>query len=118
MLDMTIAVNAMLVAALWSSCDEDGEPLDRDYGVEDIAPDLRRGLIEDLEAFAEASADDLAASGLSSDQVGHDFWLTRNGHGTGFWDRGLGEVGDQLTTACRPFGSVDLFVGDDGLVWG
>lgn len=20
-------------------------------------------------------------------QAGHDFWLTRNGHGTGFWDR-------------------------------
>ncbi len=20
-------------------------------------------------------------------QVGHDLWLTRNGHGTGFWDR-------------------------------
>jgi len=27
---------------------------------------------------------------LSDDQIeqaGHDFWLTRNGHGTGFWDR-------------------------------
>jgi len=27
---------------------------------------------------------------LSNDdvgQAGHDFWLTRNGHGTGFWDR-------------------------------
>lgn len=21
------------------------------------------------------------------EQAGHDFWLTRNGHGTGFWDR-------------------------------
>jgi hypothetical protein len=21
------------------------------------------------------------------DQAGYDFWLTRNGHGTGFWDR-------------------------------
>lgn len=20
-------------------------------------------------------------------QIGHDLWLTRNGHGTGFWDR-------------------------------
>ena len=27
---------------------------------------------------------------LSDDQIeqaGHDFWLTRNGHGTGFWDK-------------------------------
>lgn len=21
------------------------------------------------------------------EQAGHDFWLSRNGHGTGFWDR-------------------------------
>lgn len=21
------------------------------------------------------------------EQIGHDLWLTRNGHGTGFWDR-------------------------------
>ena len=26
------------------------------------------------------------------------------GHGAGFWDRGLGEVGDKLTALCRPYG--------------
>jgi hypothetical protein len=25
-------------------------------------------------------------SGDAITQAGHDFWLTRNGHGTGFWD--------------------------------
>lgn len=24
---------------------------------------------------------------LDPSQLGHDLWLTRNGHGTGFWDR-------------------------------
>ncbi len=24
---------------------------------------------------------------LDESQLGHDLWLTRNGHGTGFWDR-------------------------------
>ena len=24
---------------------------------------------------------------LNPTQLGHDLWLTRNGHGTGFWDR-------------------------------
>ena len=37
--------------------------------------------------------------------AGHDFALTRNWHGTGFWDRGLGEIGDMLTNECRPYGS-------------
>lgn len=29
--------------------------------------------------------------------VGHDFWLTSQGHGAGFWDRGFEEAGDDLT---------------------
>lgn len=42
-------------------------------------------------------------------QSGHDFWLTRNGHGAGFWDRGYGTLGDLLTGACEPYGSSHLF---------
>jgi hypothetical protein len=34
--------------------------------------------------------------GYDEGHAGHDFWLTRNGHGAGFWDRGLGEVGENL----------------------
>lgn len=49
--------------------------------------------------------------------AGHDFWLTRNGHGAGFWDRGLGELGERLTVASKTFGSVDLYLGDDELVY-
>ena len=41
----------------------------------------------------------------SAELAGHDFALTRNWHGTGFWDRGLGEIGDMLTNECRPYGS-------------
>lgn len=29
--------------------------------------------------------------GLDAAQCGHDFYLTRNGHGSGFWDRGYDE---------------------------
>jgi hypothetical protein len=50
--------------------------------------------------------------------AGHDFWYTRNGHGVGFWDRGLGPVGDQLSDLARNFGNVDLYRGDDGQIWG
>jgi hypothetical protein len=45
--------------------------------------------------------------------AGHDYWLTRNGHGTGFWDRGLGEVGDKLTAICK-YQERHLFVNDSG----
>ena len=42
--------------------------------------------------------------------------LTRNGHGAGFWDRGLGALGERLTRAAKSHGSVDLYVNDDGKV--
>ncbi len=61
---------------------------------------------------------DLEASGLSSEQAGHDFWLTRNGHGAGFWDRGLGALGERLSKESKPYGSCDLYVGDDGQIYG
>ena len=50
-------------------------------------------------------------------QAGHDFWLTRNGHGAGFWDRGLGLLGDKLTEAAQAFGETSLYIGDDGLIY-
>lgn len=50
-----------------------------------------------------------------AERFGHDFWLTRNGHGAGFWDRGLGKLGTQLTELCKPYGSTYAYLGDDGL---
>lgn len=45
--------------------------------------------------------------------AGVDFFLTRNGHGTGFWDRALGDVGETLSTAARLWRETDLYQGDD-----
>ena len=44
---------------------------------------------------------------LDPAQCGHDFYLTRNGHGAGFWDRGLGLVGTILTELSRPYGETE-----------
>jgi hypothetical protein len=54
---------------------------------------------------------------LTPAQIGHDFWLTRNRHGAGFWDRGLGDLGDKLTAAAHTYGESNLYVGDDGQVY-
>lgn len=58
-----------------------------------------------------------ADSGRTWDSFGHDFWLTRNGHGAGFWDRGLGALGDELSEAAKSMGSRDAYAGDDGLIY-
>ena len=41
-------------------------------------------------------------------QAGHDFALTRNGHGAGFWDHGAGEAGDALTESAEWFGEFNF----------
>lgn len=105
------------IAALWSSTDDDGEPLDAVYSLDDISAETWGQMSEDVLQFIKANEALLTASGQSDEQIGHDFWLTRNGHGAGFWDRGLGDVGDKLTAACKDFGGVDPYVGDDGQIY-
>lgn len=39
--------------------------------------------------------------GSAFEHVGHDFFLSQQGHGTGFWDRNCGSVGDRLHEATR-----------------
>jgi hypothetical protein len=51
--------------------------------------------------------------GLDLSQCGHDFWLTRNRHGTGFWDRGYEEsIANKLTELSKKAGEYYVY-GDD-----
>ena len=116
-MDLDTVFRHYLDCALWSSVemteDGNGEPLDESYDADDIAPEALVEMRADVEAFVADNTDDLALAGQSDEQIGHDFWLTRNHHGAGFWDRGLGPVGDRLTKAAHVYGEVDLYVGDD-----
>ena len=91
----------------------------------DLAPVTRRAIARECLDFLEYSEQLLnrlpeTYSGYdytAMDLAGHDFWLTRNGHGAGFWDRGLGQLGDDLTDAAKSFGSCDAYVGDDNSIY-
>lgn len=108
-------MGAYVECALWCSTGDDGEPLDADYTVDDIAPEAIADMRNDVAAFCADNASDLDS--IPADMVGHDFWLTRNRHGAGFWDRGYGALGDRLTEAAHVYGSSDLYVGDDGSLY-
>jgi hypothetical protein len=57
-----------------------------------------------------------ALDAMDAGQAGHDFYLTRNGHGVGFWDRGLGSAGTRLSDAARTFvGDSEIVITYDGL---
>ena len=98
---------AYIEAALWSSTDDKGQPLDDDYDPDDMSPEALKQMQEDCQDFQQANEQDLGE--IDDGQAGHDFWLTRNGHGAGFWDRGLGELGERLSKAAKVYGEVYLY---------
>ncbi len=106
------------ICALWSSNDESdpetgGDPLDDNYDLHDISKECLKEMKADCEDFQVNNKELLEQYYMefSSEYAGHDFWLTRNGHGAGFWDRDI-DVGDKLSDACKPYGTVDLYVHD------
>lgn len=128
-MDLDLFLLGYITAALWSTNDEStpagGEPFDTNYSRDDLAPETEKAMREDCEEFIADNAADLAlyaerytlAPNYTVDEcAGHDFWLTRAHHGVGFGDRGLGDLGDRLTTAAQGFGEFDLYLGDDGQI--
>lgn len=109
-------------AMLWTSQDENDVNLDMNYSDEDISKALLSRISEDCRAFIEKASEALRnenpAFDLDTEQVGHDFWLTRNGHGAGFWDgdyeRNIGEI---LTKIAQGFGNHNIYVEEDGKIY-
>lgn len=116
---MTRDIDAIMLAylhcAIWTSTlDSDpegdgGAPMDSKYTVDDFDSSAREGAKEDIESFLKMAADQgIDHEGWTDEQFGRDFWYTRNGHGTGFWDREgevtpYGDRGARLDKLCDEF---------------
>ncbi|WP_156096594.1 hypothetical protein [Amycolatopsis jejuensis] len=74
--------------------------------------DALKELVRDATGFVAAQHADLtrAAEQREWADLGHDFALSRAGHGTGFWDRGLGDVGDRLHRAAKVYSGDGLYL--------
>lgn len=132
--ELDALVRTALFTLLWSSGEEfndEGEYLfmwDQRFTPEDATDDLREKVKYALDTFLKANAEDLTLyinhpaikahvakfDGEAIDQIAHDWILSRGGHGTGFWDRGTGEIGRRLHTACE-HNETSLFVGEDAV---
>jgi len=113
-----------VTCALWSSNDgstpQGGEPLDSNYGPENFAPQAMQQMEAECAEFQQANAELLNRfyEYYDDGRAGHDFWLNRNGHGSGFWDEdGDKAVNKALSEASKACGERDLYVGDDGMIY-
>jgi len=129
-MEMSDFCTAYALTALFTSMDESdesgGEPMDRNYGIEDLAPETVEAFKKDCARFQKENEALLfhayELTGNSEALAGRDFWLTRNGHGAGFWDDdwdvdGSSYNGSAIAAVAGDFGEVDLYVGDDGLIY-
>jgi len=104
---------AYVECALWSSTGDDGQPLDKRFSIDNIEPATLAKMQTDCLAFyTEFNLGELPDS--EQRRAGHDFWLTRNGHGSGFWDGDWNEPQASLMTiASHHAGNFDLYQCDD-----
>ena len=117
---------AYIECALWSSSDTDPGTgkmvdLDSEYSIDDIPDHDLQLMIDDCLQFQNENYETMLElpepanpEYNSIEYCGHDFWLSRNGHGTGFFDRGYEDLGNKLQSAAESFGEVNLLIADNG----
>ena len=123
-------VDHYLIALLWTMPgDEDNENPGDALSIHcDMGEGTRGEAERDCAAFIAACGplftEAIGRDGYDLERFGHDFALTRNGHGDGFWDREelhADELGRKLSSLCgwnngnrTDFPEQNIYIGDDG----
>lgn len=83
----------------------------------ELAPETLLNLTADCRSFWHRFGCYVAAADKTPEQAGYDFWLTRNGHGAGFWDGDWpAPWDDMLDKGAHGYGAFETYLGDDGLI--
>jgi len=106
-------------AMVWANVAHNTETGDGpEAGFDELSEDVRRLMKIDAALFAgtprvaELLATATKRPAYGWEQAGHDYALTRNGHGVGFWDRGI-EEGLELTMLAESVGGMYLYADED-----
>jgi hypothetical protein len=110
-------LNGYLYAALTLSVYEEMAGLyvylEEQFSITDFDKEQKKIAAVDIKAFVEKSPKEKIID-LDLEQLGYDFWLTRNKHGEGFWSGDYEEnLGQQLTSISHDFNEVSLKVSED-----
>lgn len=114
--DLDEFTQGYIEAMMFCECNSDNDEL-AEMTFDDIATDTLANIMADCAKFQSDQGALLGAAYAEyiydEAQAGRDFWFTRNGHGVGFWDRMIGEIGDALAEACKPWRELYVYAGDD-----
>jgi len=105
---------AVIKALYFTDTGEEGQPGKGDQ----LADETRVRLEADCTSFWYRMRHFLQPTGMTATQAGHDFWLTRNHHGAGFWDGDWPEPpATWLARLADGYGEFEIYRGDDGLIY-
>lgn len=112
-------INQYIETALWASNPLD-VPDEPPMCVGDLAPETLAAMRADCHRFCHLMKSYIAEENLEyrqdDDYLGafaHDFWLTRNREGAGYWDGDYVEPAASVLTRCaHDFGEFTLYYGD------
>lgn len=131
--DFTPFFNAYQDAALFTSNIEDGpeenpgprqgQPFDRYFSRLHFTPQAAAimrahclSFYSQMYFYIDKEKPEGAALGGRVSQAGQDFWLTSNGHGSGFWDGDWPTYGDLLSRLAKKYPGLNLQMTDDNCV--
>lgn len=86
--------------------------------VDDLDDDSKIQAYIDIKKFIQLAGEDAVNEAINEQgnfRLGMDIWLTRNGHGSGFFDHSY-DFEDELMNAARQLNSVDLYLTDDNRI--
>ena len=86
-----------------------------------ISSELEAKIATECESFlSECWKYGLLSSDFDAELLGHNFWLNRNGHGSGFWDSEDTYGENQailLSKLAHSYGETWVYLGNDGQIW-
>lgn len=101
----------------YESSGDDSNFVYHNFDVDDFTAetiDAARQLVTDfIDMAIDAGLEDELERWDREHGIGYDLWLTRNGHGTGFWDRETSVTATALTDFAHSFGSAYAYLTED-----
>ena len=116
-------LNGYLTAVLFTGTDDEGDPLDDNHDISDIAKEAVRKAKLAMTKFMRAAGDAVEQAmdqeGLGEDDIGINVYFGQAGHGAGFFDKVRDKVLlKKLEDAVAKAGYAGSgIVGDDGKVY-
>lgn len=86
-----------------------------------LSPELQGEIESDCQSFlTECWKYGFLYSGFDAGLLGHNFWMNRNGHGSGFWDSEDiygDDFAQKLSDLSKSYHESDVYIGDDGRLY-